>query len=374
MASVDGEQLRASKPKYMRVKEHLLGKMQAGQFLAGAPFPPERELAASLDVAVGTLRNALRELEEEGMIRRIQGKGTFVNSPLEARSRRRTEVFALIVPQVQEGFYPSLIHGFEEAASEIQHQLIISNSHNEPSRQEELIRQAIDKDVAGIALVPTTYPLTPPEQIHLILDSHVPLVFCHRRVEGIAAPLVSWSGKRVGQLIGQAFLDQGHRRIASLVAYQDVMFDAVIQGIRGALAERGGNDSEYQARYYRERLPGAFARQAIHDALAELLNQKNRPTALCCANLPDAEQVFIQARNFGLRIPDDLSLIYFGGTWRPGSLAQHISCVGIDEQAVGFQAGKLLGKISTGGLPRDTDRKVEVPVEFMSGETIGSPR
>ena len=132
MADVDAQNRHVFTPKYLQVKEHLLGRMRAGQISAESPLPSERELAASLEVAVGTLRNALRELESEGLIRRIQGKGTFVNSPREARSRKRMEVFALIIPQVQEAFYPSLIHGFEEAATGVQHQLIVSNSHNEP--------------------------------------------------------------------------------------------------------------------------------------------------------------------------------------------------------------------------------------------------
>ena len=374
MASVGSENRRAGGPKYLQVKEHLLGRMRAGQISAGAPFPSERELAASLNVAVGTLRNALRELEGEGMIRRIQGKGTFVNSPLETQSRRRIDVFALIVDQIQEGFYPSLIHGFEEAASEIRYQAIISNSRNEPSRQEDLIRQAIDNNVAGIAMVPTIYPLTPTKQIDLILESHIPLVFCHRRVEGVKAPLVTWSGHRVGRLFGDALLDQGHRRIASLVAYQEVMFDSVSRGIRETLAERGASEADYQAYYYRERLPGSFARQAIHDALVDLLSGKDRPTALCCGNLPDAEQVLIQARQLGLRVPEDLSLIYFGGKFCPNTLAQHISCVGIDEQVVGFQAGTLLSKLSDGWLPPNSDRKVEMAVTFMPGETICPPK
>jgi GntR family transcriptional regulator, arabinose operon transcriptional repressor len=373
MANVDAQGGRVFTPKYLQVKEHLLGRLRAGEISAESPLPSERELAASLEVAVGTLRNALRELESEGLIRRIQGKGTFVNSPLETRSRKRTDVFALIIPQVQEAFYPSLIHGFEEAATEVQHQLIVSNSHNDRSRQEDLIRQAIDKDIAGIALVPTTYPLTPPEQIDLMRNSLTPLVFCHRRVEGVRAPLVTWSGRRVGQLIGEAFLEQGHRRITSVVAYQDVMFDSVSEGIRETLRGHGLSESAYQARYYRERLPGKFAERAIHDTLAALLQQEDRPTALCCHNLPDAEQVYVQAGQFGLRIPEDLSLVYFGGAWRPGPLAQHISCVGIDEAKLGLEAGRLLAAISAGRVPHDADDKVEIPVEFLPGGTIRSP-
>jgi GntR family transcriptional regulator len=46
---------------------------------AGSQLPPEPELAAELGVSSATLREALRSLEDEGLVRRTRGAGTFVS-------------------------------------------------------------------------------------------------------------------------------------------------------------------------------------------------------------------------------------------------------------------------------------------------------
>ncbi len=52
--------------------------LAAGRHRAGERLPPEQELSARLGISRGTLRTALRRLEESGEIVRRQGSGTFV--------------------------------------------------------------------------------------------------------------------------------------------------------------------------------------------------------------------------------------------------------------------------------------------------------
>ena len=66
-------------PKYYVVKRHLLDHIAA--LAVGSPVPPERSLAVELGTSRTTVRQALAELEIEGRLQRIQGKGTFVAVP-----------------------------------------------------------------------------------------------------------------------------------------------------------------------------------------------------------------------------------------------------------------------------------------------------
>ena len=73
-------------PLYHQLKELLKASIVAGVWKADEMIPSENELAATHDVAVGTVKKALSELVREGFVVRRQGKGTFVVRPDFGRS------------------------------------------------------------------------------------------------------------------------------------------------------------------------------------------------------------------------------------------------------------------------------------------------
>ncbi|WNR45352.1 GntR family transcriptional regulator [Paenibacillus roseipurpureus] len=66
---------------YYAVKEKLLEFIKSGKYKIGDQLPTESELCQTYDVSRTTIRLALQQLELEGHIQRVQGKGTFVSKP-----------------------------------------------------------------------------------------------------------------------------------------------------------------------------------------------------------------------------------------------------------------------------------------------------
>ncbi len=62
---------------YARVKQHLRDALAAGTYAPGALMPSEAELVARFGVSRMTVNRALRELQSEGLVERVQGVGTF---------------------------------------------------------------------------------------------------------------------------------------------------------------------------------------------------------------------------------------------------------------------------------------------------------
>ena len=71
-------------PKYVQTAEMLIREIAAGRLLDGERLPPERDMAAELGLAVGTLRKALADLEYRGLLERVQGSGNYIRSGAEA--------------------------------------------------------------------------------------------------------------------------------------------------------------------------------------------------------------------------------------------------------------------------------------------------
>ncbi|WP_103334302.1 GntR family transcriptional regulator [Pseudotabrizicola formosa] len=85
-------------PLYQQISELLIRDIAAGRLMDGERLPPERDMAAGLGIAVGTLRQALKELAAKGLIERKQGSGNYIRANADPSS-----VYALLRIELREG-------------------------------------------------------------------------------------------------------------------------------------------------------------------------------------------------------------------------------------------------------------------------------
>jgi GntR family transcriptional regulator len=65
-------------PLYEQVADWVAAEIEAGRLVPGAKFPDSRDLAYDWGVAYQTVRRAMRELKERGLVESRVGKGTYV--------------------------------------------------------------------------------------------------------------------------------------------------------------------------------------------------------------------------------------------------------------------------------------------------------
>lgn len=67
-------------PVYLQISEMLIREIEAGHLMDGERLAPERKMAASMNISVGTLRKALLDLETKGLLERRQGSGNYIKA------------------------------------------------------------------------------------------------------------------------------------------------------------------------------------------------------------------------------------------------------------------------------------------------------
>ena len=94
---------RDSKPIYEQVKDGFRKLILSGTLATGEQLPSVRELAAQLAINPNTIQRAYRELESDGFIYSIPGKGSFAAALSDVSDRRKAE----------------LLQSFDETAAEL---------------------------------------------------------------------------------------------------------------------------------------------------------------------------------------------------------------------------------------------------------------
>lgn len=73
-------------PLYQRLRDAMIARIVGGAWMPGSAIPSETEIAKANGVAIGTVRKAVDTLVAEGVLDRMQGRGTFVRRPSLDRS------------------------------------------------------------------------------------------------------------------------------------------------------------------------------------------------------------------------------------------------------------------------------------------------
>jgi DNA-binding LacI/PurR family transcriptional regulator len=295
------------KPLYMQIYTELKARIESGEWSYGAMLPSEHELCDVYGVSRGTVRQVLAKLEEEGLIRRERGKGTFIaqRSVREMQNNLNSHSISFIVPYVRDSFVSSILLGLENVARANGYTVVFHHVENDIDKQAPALRKAVQQGAAGIVLYPVNSDVASPTLSDLV-SKRFPLVLVDRYIRGIYTDYVVSDNFGGGVCATQHLFSLGHRRIAFLSWVEmSTSMEHRRLGYRHALLEAGielDTNLEWEVIGYPE---------IDHDALKEYLLQPERPTAIFTANDQLALAVQRAARSLDLQIPEDLALVGF---------------------------------------------------------------
>lgn len=297
----------SEEPKYEMVKRHIRSLLRQDIVKFGERLPSEHELMDQFNVSRNTIRQALADLTSDGLIFREQGKGTF--SKYTPENRNEKKIVAVMTTYISDYIFPDIIFGIEEVLSAEGFSMLLANTNNNKDKETRILKNILQHDVVGLIGEPT---LSAQENINWPLfnelrQKNIQLVFLNACYPDIVSACVQMDDEKAGFMATEYLLQLGHKQIAGIFKRDDIQGMKRKAGFLTAIEHYGIHQApdllvEYETcnEYFQ---PYKLARS--------LILQKNRPTAVVCYNDNIALMVIQAAKDCGLNIPGDISIIGF---------------------------------------------------------------
>ncbi|MBN2377458.1 MAG: GntR family transcriptional regulator [Sedimentisphaerales bacterium] len=375
--------IKAQRGAARELSDQLREELTGSSWTEGERLPTIHKIMQITNLGYRTVSNAIGILVQEGLLETRRGIGTFVcktDQGIHRKGRRsvRLKAFALVLPAVRSGLFPSLIHSFGLACEKLGFCTITCNSCDDVGKQGDIILNLIDQQVDGVLLATTTGLVpTPAYHVRQLQNHGIPVVLIHRAVEKALAPVVSLPYEQVSYLAADLLIQRGHRRVAyfskSSFAHANEVYK---EGLKAAMESVGGGLPEaliHEGCWHCDETPPAEHLESLKKVLTEMLNlpTPERPTAIFSVYDPDAELIYATLEQMGARVPQDISLISFGSAWHPSTILKRITSVVADEEQVGRLSSQLLADMCEGRRDLTADFEGQVTLNIYQGESVG---
>lgn len=319
------------KYKYQNLKDYLIAKIRSGGLAGSGRLDSEPQLCERFSLSRNTIRQAIQELENEGYVYRIHGKGTFIRNATPVNSRK----IALMIYDTAYMAHPvtgGLIRGIDETLSRNGYILDILASKRS-FHDENLMRLA--ESYAGFLI--GTYQLDELmlAELEKISQPHL-FVKNYPMNHDVHAARINFT--HAGFLAAEHLIRTGCGNLALIYSGDRIAISAEFkEGVYSAALEHG-------ARLRRENIFIAdFSdRLAVPEICAELLRHEDRPDGMICASDELAIALLAELKRHGVSVPGDISVIGCNNTENSTLTTPPLSTVDIPVMELGRRSADLL--------------------------------
>lgn len=204
----------ASEMLYQQIRKYVLQLIDENRTKPNYRLPSENQLCIKFHASRVSVQRALRALEEEGLIYRQQGRGTFIrqqsNIPTEIRLKKG--IIGMLVPTLDSKFICDIVESAQEHLESRGMSLAIFSTHDNPHMENELINTILDIGSKGLIIMPVSFSHYSDEMLRLALNKF-PTVQVDRYLPGLPSSVVSCDHFHSAYNITALLQSQGHKVI-----------------------------------------------------------------------------------------------------------------------------------------------------------------
>jgi DNA-binding LacI/PurR family transcriptional regulator len=328
------------------VTEEILSKNEPASFAIAS----EHQLCRQFGVSRVTVRLALSDLENRGLIYRKHGKGTFAYGRT-TRVHRYLGILMKSPHSMRHRPIVEMVQGAQKVMSDLRSAILIINTPPDQWRPEKA------SSLGGVIIIPQDVTQ---HDLDVLGNRNLPyFIAMHSDLPG---PRFELGLKASAKKVTEDLLKLGHRRIALLTGYDNCLDYPKRLGVEEALREAGIDPAQVP------NLSIELDEAKIFDVSKAVLDLRPRPTAIIAFDDSLGTMVRYHARHAKLEIPREVSIVSFHSWPYLNHVEPVLSSVAFEFYQAGQRAAEALSNSALTGQPVTS---ICFEPTYTAGQTIG---
>jgi len=330
--------------------------------------PTIKDVAKRAGVSIGTVSRILNGAKNvkksnlEKIQKAIEELGYRPNQAAKSLKSNKSHIIGIIVPNLFDDFYVNVITKVEQVLTSKGYLLVVLSSHNDEELERENINFLWEKRVDGIMVISTGQN---EDLLWKIYESGTQVVFIDRKPRKNIFSSVYTDKQIAAKKATDLFIRYGHKKIALVTGMKKLISNE--QRFNGYISTLYDNGIPINNDYI---WFGDFAPKTGIEFMEWYVKQDsdNRPTAILSGSAMITYEILLGAKQYGIRIPDDISLISYGNFLFDKLIEPRITYISEFAEEIGEAAVELvLDKIQN---PSAHERQVVMEGELIENDSV----
>ncbi|NBG70491.1 DNA-binding transcriptional regulator CytR [Yersinia pestis] len=324
-----------------------------------------KDVAEMAGVSTATVSRALMNPEKVSTVTRqkveqaVLAVGYSPHALSRNIKRNESRTILVIVPDISDPFFADVIQGIEHAAAQQGYLILIGDCAQQTQQERTFVNLIITKQIDGMLLLGSNLPFDASKEEQRNLP---PMVMANEFAPELELPTVHIDNLTAAYEAVNYLHELGHKRIACIAGPESLPLSHYrLQGYSNGITV----DNDYIIR-------GDFSYEAGAQSFAALMELPHPPTAIFSHNDVMAVGAIWQAKQLGLRIPQDVSLVGFDDLKLSQFCDPPLTTVAQPRYQIGQQAMLLLLEQLQGHSVQSGSRLLDT--ELIIRESTAAPK
>ena len=328
------------------------------------------DVAKHADVSTATVSRVLNTPDKVAEKSRnlvnaaIDELGYIPDGAARALASSQSHTIGAVVPTIDNALFAVGIQSFQKRLKQSGYTLVVASHEYDLEEEFNEVKTLLRQGVDALLLVGTEHS---PQLVALLKEKSIPQVNCWAYDPASEQPHIGFDNRKAANDIAQHLIELGHTRIAVISGKTHNNDRAIdrLAGFRQAI-DRAGLTLPAQ-----NILERSYSVKQGRNAMRQLLQSDNIPTAVLCGNDILAIGAIAECQSSGLRVPEQISITGFDDLDISSQLNPALTTIRVASQEMGTAAAEYLIARLRG---QSTTKYTEIETQMIIRETTARPR